>query len=95
MTTHISPPYGDKSLNKIIEEAIKNNWERLALSDMDGASYKFSEVAENVEKLHSIFAAANMKPGHKVAICGKNSCRMGNYIHSLPYIRGCGCAHPS
>lgn len=73
MTTHISPPYGDKSLNKIIEEAIKNNWERLALSDMDGASYKFSEVAENVEKLHSIFAAANMKPGHKVAICGKNS----------------------
>ena len=38
MTTHISPPYGDKSLNKIIEEAIKNNWERLALSDMDGAS---------------------------------------------------------
>ena len=30
MTTHISPPYGDKSLNKIIEEAIKNNWERPA-----------------------------------------------------------------
>ncbi|MDE6578461.1 MAG: AMP-binding protein [Muribaculaceae bacterium] len=65
--------YGDQSLNKIIEDAIKNNWERMALSDMGGKSYKFSELAECVSKLHILFEAAGVKTGDKVAICGKNS----------------------
>ncbi len=66
-------PWDDRSLNHIIEDAIKNNWELMALSDLGGISYKFSEVAEYVEKLHLLFDAAGVVPGDKVAICGKNS----------------------
>lgn len=62
-----------RSLNKIIEDSIKKNWELMALSDLGGKSYKFSEVAENIEKIHILFEASNVKPGDKVAICGKNS----------------------
>ncbi len=45
----------------------------MALSDMGGKSYKFSELAECVSKLHILFEAAGVKTGDKVAICGKNS----------------------
>ena len=67
-------PYGRHSLNRIIEDAIKDNWERMALSDFGGGlSYKFSETAEYIEKLHILYRAAGLKPGDKIAICGKNS----------------------
>ena len=66
-------PWDERSLNHLIENAIKRNWELMALSDLGGISFKFSEVAENVEKLHILFEAAGVKPGDKVAICGKNS----------------------
>lgn len=66
-------PWDGRSLNHIIEDAIKKNWELMALSDIGGISYKFSEVAEYVEKLHLLFEAAGVVPGDKVAICGKNS----------------------
>lgn len=66
-------PYGERSLNCIIEHAVKKNWERMAFSDIGGNNYKFSEVAELVEKLHILFEAADVKPGDKVALCGKNS----------------------
>jgi len=66
--------YGRDSLNRLIEDAIKNNWERTALSDLGGGqSYKFSETAGKIEKLHIIYRAAGVKPGDKIAICGKNS----------------------
>lgn len=67
------PPFGEQSLNKIIQDAVRNNWERMALSDMGGKSYKFSELAEQISKLHILFRSADVKPGDKVAICGKNS----------------------
>ena len=64
----------NKSLNLLIENAIRHNWERMALSDLGGSiSYKYSEIAEHIEKAHILFQAAGVKPGDKVAICGKNS----------------------
>lgn len=66
-------PYGERSLNKIIENAVKSNWELMAFSDIDGDSFKFSEVAASIEKLHIVFHAAGVHPGDKIAICGKNS----------------------
>lgn len=67
------PPYGEHSLNHLIENAIKDNWSLMALSDIGGESFTFSELAERVEKLHILFNAAGLHPGDKVAICGKNS----------------------
>ena len=66
-------PWGEHSLNHIIEDAVRKNWELMALSDIGGKSFKFSEVAEEVAKLHILFKAAGVEKGDKVAICGKNS----------------------
>ncbi len=63
----------EKSLNLYIEKAIKNNWDKLALSDMGGINYQYKDVAETIEKLHIMLEAAGLKPGDRVAICGKNS----------------------
>lgn len=65
--------YKTGSLNAIIEEAVKDNWERESLTDMGGQNYLYKDVAINIEKLHLIFEAAGVKAGDMVAICGKNS----------------------
>lgn len=62
-----------RRLNGIIEDAIKHNWNLLALADFDGKRFSYSEVAENIEKIHILFKAAGLNPGDKVSICGKNS----------------------
>ena len=61
------------SLNKMIENSIKKNWDSMALSDMGGTNYQYKDVAEMVAKMHLIFDAAGIKKGDRVAICGKNS----------------------
>lgn len=65
--------YGEKSVNALIEQAIVNNWENLALTDMGGLNLRFRDVAEVIEKLHILYRRAGVNPGDKVAICGKNS----------------------
>ena len=62
-----------RSINALIETAIKKNWNSLALTDMGGINHQFKDVAENIAKLHILFDACGLKPGDKVAICGKNS----------------------
>lgn len=62
-----------KSLNALIQESIKKNWDSMALSDMGGINYRYRDVAETVAKIHIMFDAAGLKKGDHVAICGKNS----------------------
>ena len=63
----------EQHLNEIIEKSVKENWFLDSLSDFDGVSYRYADVAENIEKIHILFEAAGIKQGDKVAICGKNS----------------------
>lgn len=63
----------EKSLNLYIENSIKENWERIALTDFNGASFQYRDVARKIAKLHILFKYANVKPGDKIAICGRNS----------------------
>ncbi len=79
-------PYSERSLNCIIEDAVKKNWELTAFSDIGGANYKYSEVAELIEKLHILFESAGVQPGDKVALCGKNSSAWTiTFLASLTY----------
>lgn len=57
----------------LIEESMRKHWQLTALSDLGGINYKYSELAVTIEKLHILFEHAGLKPGDKVAICGKNS----------------------
>ncbi|MDE6521305.1 MAG: AMP-binding protein [Muribaculaceae bacterium] len=63
------------SLNSILEEAVRRNWDLPSLSDFKGSTCTYAEVAVYIEKLHILFEAAGIKPGDKVAICGKNSAK--------------------
>ena len=61
-----------KSVNKIFEEAFKKNWERPAISNYQGVTLKFGDVARRMEKLHIMFEECGLQKGDKVALCSRN-----------------------
>ena len=63
----------NESFNKYIEQAIKENWERIALSDFDGVSYHYKDIARKIAKIHLLLESAEIKKGDKIAICGKSA----------------------
>ena len=63
----------DKSINKYIEESIKKNWQGKALSDLQGATLSYEELAVKMAKLQIVFKAVGINPGDKIALCAKNS----------------------
>ena len=68
------------SLNAIIEESIKKNWDCPALSDFKGVTLYYRDVARRIEKLHIIFSQCGLERGDKVAICAKNQANWGVVI---------------
>ncbi|MDE6148077.1 MAG: AMP-binding protein [Bacteroidales bacterium] len=62
---------------KRLEEAVKANWDRPALCDYRGDRFTFSEMAEQIARLHILFGTAGLEKGKKVALCAKNSARWG------------------
>ncbi|MDO5447061.1 MAG: AMP-binding protein [Prevotellaceae bacterium] len=62
-----------ESLSKIIERSIVKYWDTPALSDYQGRTLQFKDVARKIEKLHILFEEAGVKAGDKIAICGRNS----------------------
>ena len=61
------------SFNAYIQRAIVNNWDQDALTDYQGITLQFHDVARKIEKLHILFENSNVKPGNKIALCGRNS----------------------
>jgi len=61
------------SFNAYIQKAIIDNWDQDALTDYQGATLQFHDVARKIEKLHILFENSNVKKGDKIAICGRNS----------------------
>lgn len=62
-----------KSFIEYIQDSIRENWDRLALTDLNGASYQYGDIARKIEKLHILYRAAKIKEGDKIALCGRNS----------------------
>lgn len=67
----------DKSFISIIETSIKQNWDLDALTDYKGATLQYKDLARKIEKLHILLAESGVKPGDKVALCGRNSSHWG------------------
>ena len=61
------------SFNAYIENAIKDNWLLDALTDYKGTTLQYHDVARKIEKLHIMMEAAGIKPGDRIAVCGRNS----------------------
>ena len=62
-----------KSFNQYIERSIIDNWDSDALTDYQGITLQFHDVARKIEKLHILFENCDLQKGDKVAICGRNS----------------------
>lgn len=60
-----------------IEESIKNHWDLNALTDYNGATLQYKDVARKIEKIHILFEESGIKKGDKIAVCGRNSSHWG------------------
>ena len=58
---------------QLVEESIRANWDRDALTDYKGATLQYKDVARKIEKMHILFEHAGIKKGDKIALCGRNS----------------------
>lgn len=59
--------------NSLFEQSIKKNWDLDALTDYEGKTLQYNDVARKVEKLHILFENAGVEKGDKIALCGRNS----------------------
>ena len=74
------------SFNKLIYDAIIKNWDADALTDYQGATLQFHDVARKIEKLHIVFENCGIQKGDKIAICGRNSAHWAvTFLATLTY----------
>ena len=76
----------ERSLNKILEESFRKNWDCAALSDFKGITLHYRDVARRIEKLHIIFNICGVQKGDRIAICSRNQANWGVvFLASLTY----------
>lgn len=73
---------------KLIENTAKRKWNGPALRDRGGVSYTYAEMCDRIGLLHSLFRAASLRKGDKIAVCGKNS---SNWAISFIAANAYGC----
>jgi len=56
-----------------IEQSIKKNWDKDALTDYKGLTLQYKDVARKIAKYHIAFKECGISKGDKIAICGRNS----------------------
>ena len=61
-----------KSVNKLYQEAFKKFWDRPAISNYQGVTLHYRDVARRIEKMHIMFDECGLQRGDKVAICSRN-----------------------
>jgi long-chain acyl-CoA synthetase len=60
------------------QKTTKNKWSDLAMKDLDGnTSYTYGELANEIARLHTTFRIMGVKPGEKIALCGRNCANWG------------------
>ena len=67
----------EKSIVKFLEESLRSNWKENALSDLQGETLTYEQLAISVAKLHLSFKACGVERGDKVAIVGSTVLRVG------------------
>lgn len=66
--------YKIENFIKIYERSFIENWDLPALTDyVSGKTQTYGEVASEIAKTHVFFKSIGLKPGSKIALCGKDS----------------------
>ena len=61
-----------RSVNKLYQEAFRKYWDRPAISNYQGVTLHYRDVARRIEKMHIMFEECGLHKGDKVAICSRN-----------------------
>ncbi len=62
-----------KDIVHIVQDVIRKEWNRQALTDFNGESMHYKDLGRKIAKLHLLFEHTGIQPGDKIALCGKNS----------------------
>lgn len=57
----------------LIAQSLQKHWDLDALTDYQGVTLQYKDVARKIEKLHILFENAGVEKGDKIALCGRNS----------------------
>jgi len=75
-----------RSVNKILEQSFKENWERPALSNYRGITLCYKDIARRIAKMHIMYERCGLVKGDKVAICSRNQANWGaSFLSALSY----------
>ena len=74
------------SFNKRLEYSFRKYWDLAALSNYQGATLFYRDVARRIAKLHIAFEQCGLQKGDKVAICSRNQANWGvSFLAALTY----------
>lgn len=69
-----------------IEQSIVHNWDLNALTDYRGVTLQYKDVARKIAKFHIVLESAGIRPGDKIAVCGRNSAHWAvTFLATLTY----------
>mgnify|MGYP002623996076 CR=1 FL=1 len=75
-----------KSVNKILQESMVNNWDRACVTNYQGMTLAYRDVARRIAKLHIAFEQCGLQKGDKVAICSRNQANWGvSFLAAITY----------
>ena len=75
-----------KSVNKMLQESMVRNWDRPALTNYQGMTLAYRDVARRIAKLHIAFEQCGLQKGDKVAICSRNQANWGvSFLAAITY----------
>lgn len=75
-----------QSVNKLFEKSFRENWEKEALSNFQGVTLTYKDVAERIAFFHIAFELCGLKKGDKVALCARNQANWGvSFLAAMTY----------
>lgn len=75
-----------ENFSRYLTDSINKNWNFPALTDYQGETWHYHDVAGHIVRIHQFLKAAGIKQGDKIALIGKNSARWGIlYITTVTY----------
>ncbi|MCQ2163451.1 MAG: AMP-binding protein [Bacteroidales bacterium] len=75
-----------QSVNKLLQKSFQENWDLPALSNYQGVTLSYGEVALRMAKLHIAFERCGLAVGDKVALCSRNQANWGVcFLATLTY----------
>lgn len=74
------------SVNKTFEASFRKNWDRPAISNYQGATMHYRDLARRIAKLHIMFEECGLEKGDKVAICSRNQANWAvSFLATMTY----------